>query len=148
MDLSQHLEANKPAVESTDLDPDALLSAKSRPPLVLVVDDSPGVLKVLTREVSRLGRTAVCFESPEQAVTFLLDPEVQIDRAIVDLNLGLHDGIDLLDFLARKRPGVRRVLTSGAVGPSILEQHRLEGKAHAVLPKPWDLSTLAAALDL
>jgi len=81
-------------------------------------------------------------------VVYLLDAGNPVERVVVDLMLGEHDGMDLIGFVAERRPAARRVLFSGMVGPGELSRYQAAGRVHAVMAKPWDRAELAAALVL
>lgn len=113
---------------------------------VLVVDDSPEIHRALERDLHALGVEMVAAATPLDAVRHLQDPEVQIKVALVDLYLGRTDGLDVLALLADDYPGIHRVLMSGRVRPCQLELALLSGRAHEILPKPWERQTLANIL--
>ena len=117
-------------------------------PAILVVDDSRQICTALQRELSDLGRSSHCFQSPDEAIDLLSNPDIKIDIALVDLVLKEHNGLELLEYLAKHRPEVRRILISGRVEYSLLEKIHVMGTVHAVLPKPWDPARLAKALAI
>jgi CheY-like chemotaxis protein len=109
----------------------------------LVVDDSPEICAALRRELARLGHTVVAVDSVEAAIG-LFERDNQLSVALVDLFLVDDDGRDLLAYLARERPGVRRVLMSGELALSRVPQ--AEKLAQGLLVKPWTRLALAEAL--
>lgn len=115
-------------------------------PHVLVIDDAPQVCRALERDLHALGRRAVSAATLEEAVTSLSGGERHIDAALVDLRLGQADGLELLAFLADRRPDVRRILMSGNLRPCQLELAVTSGRAHAVLDKPWSRADLRRVL--
>lgn len=114
---------------------------------VLVVDDEPGIHRALGRNLRALDIGMLSAATPLEAVRRLQDPEVAIDVAFVDLYLGHADGIDVLAFLAEDHPEIQRVLMSGRARTCQLELALLSGRAHEILPKPWERQTLAKLLD-
>lgn len=124
-----------------------LPSFKSPRPPILVVDDSTEVCQLLDRSLQQLGHKVVSFTSPGPAVVYLLDPDVELDLAIIDLRLGEHDGGELLAFIAERHPAARRVLMSGMVGTGVLTGYTRFGQAHAVLAKPWDRKDLSRLVE-
>lgn len=123
-------------------------AAESCGPMVLVVDDCEEICRALKGELARLGRRVVYALNPMDAICMLIDPDLPIDSVIVDLFLGECDGLEVLHFISKKRPDLRRVLISGQVGNQHLELAQASGSAHAVVPKPWDPDQLARALEL
>lgn len=116
--------------------------------LVLVVDDSLGICRALKRDLKSLGCRAVYAATTLDAIMLLLDPQVPIEAAVVDLFLGPDDGLEILDFLAMWFPDIRRVLISGQVRIEQLDLARSSGRVQAVLQKPWSRDGLAGALEL
>jgi CheY-like chemotaxis protein len=79
-------------------------------PSVLVVDDEPDELALLTRHLRRLGCDVVGVPTAERA----LDDEANLESAVafVDLRLPGMGGADLIDLLHRLRPAMGIVVTS------------------------------------
>jgi CheY-like chemotaxis protein len=115
--------------------------------LVLVVDDSLGICRALKRDLKSLGYRAVYAVTTVDAIMLLLDPQVPIKAVVVDLFMGPDDGLEILDFLARWFPDIRRVLISGQVRMEQLNLARKSGRVQAVLQKPWSRDDLARALE-
>ena len=108
---------------------------------VLVVDDDQS-MRLLCRvnlefEGHRVREAATLADAREQ-----IDLEVP-DVILLDLHVGLEDGIDLIDELEALELPVRVVLLSGAseVGPA------LRSRVDSVLGKPFELGRLAAAVS-
>jgi len=116
--------------------------------LVLVVDDSLGICRALKRDLKSFGCRTVYAVTTVDAIMLLLDPQVHIETAVVDLFLGPDDGLEILDFLARWYPDIRRVLISGQVRIEQLELARDSGRVQAILKKPWSRGDLAGALEI
>ena len=139
---STHLTGN-------DIPLDAIESTECRrEKLVLVVDDSLGICRALKRDLRSLGCRTVYAVNTVDAIMLLLDPLVQIETAVVDLFLGPDDGLEILDFLAKWYPDIRRVLISGQVRIEQLLLAQDSGRVQAVLQKPWSRDELARALEI
>src|SRR5262245_20254814 len=70
---------------------------------VLLVDDEPLLLRALQRILRADGHRIALAESAEQAEEALAaDPE--LDVVVLDLLLGRHSGLELLERLKRERP--------------------------------------------
>ncbi len=115
-------------------------------PKVLVVDDSVVARKALSQELQGLGLSPLLAPMPLDALRLLLNKEVQIDIAIVDLYLGPADGYQLLKYMAKTFPAIRRILISGRCRLSQLELALSAGYAHAILPKPWGREQILHAI--
>jgi CheY-like chemotaxis protein len=106
-------------------------------PRVLVVDDEPDELALITRHVLRLGHQVVSAKSAEAA---LAHPELDtVDVAIVDLRLPGMGGWELVDVLHERRPGLPVVVTS------VLDADDYP-HVEAWLPKPFSGEGVQAAL--
>jgi CheY-like chemotaxis protein len=131
------IEVLEQAVRSIELPPD---------PVILLVDDCENTCRALGRDLRALGRCSLAVSDPTSAVMLLLDPDVRVEAAVVDLFLGADDGLDLLGFLEKRHPDIRRVLISGQVRSAQLDLALASGRADAVLSKPWSRKALAAVL--
>lgn len=112
---------------------------------VLVIDDEEPIRSALVREMRRLGRPVLTAATPLEAVRVLQDESNAIDVALVDLGLGVADGLDIVEHVASEYPGVRRVVMSGQRMEE-LETAVAGGRAHALLRKPWTRDTLETAV--
>lgn len=115
-------------------------------PSVLVVDDCANIRHALERELHALGMRTVLATMPLDALRLLHDKEIKIEIAIVDLFLGPADGFQLLKYLEKEYPEIRRVLISGQARNCQLDLAVSSGHVHAVLPKPWDCEHLAGVI--
>ena len=106
-------------------------------PFALVVDDCVNTRRALERDLRAIGVSTVLAAMPLDALRILSDQNLAINLAIVDLKLGPADGVQLLKYLEKQHPTVRRVLISGQQRTCQLELAVKFGHAHAVLPKPW-----------
>lgn len=115
-------------------------------PTVLVVDDCAEVRNALRRDLKALNRPVALAPMTLDAIRMLQDRSLSIDVAIVDLMLGVEDGMELLRYLKSHYPEIKRVLISGHVRPSQLELAQCIGNADLVLTKPWSREQIAAIL--
>jgi DNA-binding NtrC family response regulator len=116
--------------------------------VVLVVDDSEGVGRAMVRDLRALGRQGVWVTNPLDAIKYLQTPLSRVEVAIVDFDLNTSDGLDVLAFLAKDYPSVRRVLMSGCVSVEVLDRACASGQAHTAFAKPWDRTRLSEVLAL
>jgi len=84
---------------------------EQRPGLVLVVDDDEGVRKVLCRWLSDLGYGVSAAPEADSALEIMR--EYPIDVALIDVRMPGHDGIWLVDQVARRFPTIAMVLATG-----------------------------------
>ena len=104
---------------------------------VLVVDDEPDQLGLLTVYLHREGCTVIAVSTGEQALA--LPADIDLDLMIVDLLLPGMSGWRLAAELGRQFPGCPVVITS------VLDVQEYP-KADETLPKPVSRSQLAAVL--
>lgn len=104
---------------------------------VLVVDDEPDQLGLLTAYLHREGCTVIAVSTGEQALA--LPADIELDLMILDLLLPGMDGWRLAAELGRQFPGCPVVITS------VLDVQDYP-KAEDTLPKPVSRSQLAAVL--
>ena len=106
-------------------------------PRVLVVDDEPDELALITRHLRRLGYDVVAVKSAEEA---LASPELDsVDVAVVDLRLPGMGGWQLIEVLRVRRPGLPVVVTS------VLDADDYP-QVEAWLPKPFTGDGVQSAL--
>lgn len=122
---------------------------KSGPvPTVLIVDDSHESREALERELQALGRETIAVATPLDAVQWLQLSGVQFEAVFVDtLHPSTAGGIDMLAFLSEEYPEVHRVLMSSGARRSQLMLAVTQGRAHAVLQKPFHKDTIQHALE-
>lgn len=78
---------------------------------VLLVDDEPGILRALERLFRRRGHEVRTTDSARGAIG-LLD-EFTPDVVISDFRMDGMNGAELLQVVAARTPGARRILLSG-----------------------------------
>jgi CheY-like chemotaxis protein len=104
---------------------------------ILVVDDEPDELALITRHVRRLGHDVVAAKSAEEA---LASPDIDsVDAAIVDLRLPGMGGWELVQVLRVRRPELPVVVTS------VLDADDYP-HVEAWLPKPFSGEAVQKAL--
>jgi len=104
-------------------------------PVVLCVDDEPGVLNALRRSLSKERCEVITAGSPDEALGWL--KEVTVHLVITDQRMPGMTGIELLDQVRKRSPRTARVLLTAYRTPAVVRQG-LEAGAEAFLYKPWD----------
>ena len=115
---------------------------------VAVIDDDPGVHKLLKRVITSLPGTVASAMTAEEIEEALTDPVPAV--LLLDLNIPGIDREDLLDRVAAAAPGIRVVVVSGEM-PSDVAGLRSFAESLGitisdVLMKPVDLSDLKRAI--
>jgi DNA-binding NtrC family response regulator len=110
---------------------------------VLVVDDEVEIRKMLERALDPLGFRVYTVNSALHAIEMLWElPELAC--IVADLRMAGPQGIDLLDYAARERPGVGRVLFSGYLTTDLIAG---SARHHSLVAKTAPLHTLVVAID-
>ncbi len=126
-------EAAAQEIPGTAIDP----GSRAAGPSVLIVDDEPDQLKLLTTYFTRAGCKVVALSSAEQAM--VLSAETHLDLMVLDLLLPRINGWELTTHLRQRYPGCPVAITS------ILDVEDYPPHVQGVLPKPV---TKAHVLDL
>ncbi len=112
---------------------------------VLVVDDDPRVLSVLSLALRKAGASATTAPDPEAAIETLATLPETGDLAVVsDFDLRAErNGLHVLQTVRDVRPDARRVLMSGSGSAHALAGD-VDGVIEAFLEKPFSLQELVA----
>lgn len=114
------------------------------PATVLFVDDEARILSALQRGLRREGYRILVAPSPERALE-VLDAEA-VDVLVTDQKMPGMSGLQLLEQVASRWPGIRRVLITG--WPEEIPPERIAAlDIRALLPKPWDDAVLKRVLQ-
>jgi PAS domain S-box-containing protein len=113
--------------------------------VILVVEDDPDVRRLVVRLIKRLGYDTFEAEEAEAALA-ILEGEPEVDLLFTDLVLpGGTTGAQLADEARRRRPELRVLYSSGYSRDVLAGEGRLDDQV-ALVEKPFEKSTLAAAL--
>ncbi len=106
---------------------------------ILLVDDDPGLLRLLTLRLEAEGHEIEAVESAAAALAAL--PRFRPDLVITDLRMEGMDGLELLREIRRARPGLRvLLLTAHGTIPDAVEA--TQSGAFGFLTKPVDKAQL------
>jgi two-component system response regulator GlrR len=115
-----------------------------RRPRVVMVDDDPGLLRLLTIRLKSEGYEVAACESAAQAMLSI--PRFRPDVVVTDLRMAETDGIGLLKELQRRYPALPVILlTAHGTIPDAVEATK--SGAFAFLTKPIDKEQLLHQLD-
>lgn len=116
----------------------------SRPIGVLVVEDEPLILQLVTRYLHAFGVEVFAAQGALEAERLLRDHADRIDAAMIDLNMPLTDGLETRRRLSRVKPALCCCLMTGAglSGGSLPEGFCL------ALEKPFGLPQVRAFLEV
>jgi CheY-like chemotaxis protein len=110
---------------------------------VLLVDDNPGMLKVIGLILQESGYRVIAAEGAEQGLTLLRETVHQPDLIISDMVMPIVDGMNLLEYV-RSTPGLIStpfILMSGFTSAE-MQQKAFQLGADAFLSKPFQFDTL------
>ncbi len=116
----------------------------SEAPRILVVDDDTAVRRVIRVFLQERGYHVRTAAGAEEALELLQNE--RFDIVVTDLRLPVSSGLELLEKVRARLPGVRSMLMSGdADVPALVEA--VERGVDAVLLKPFELEELRAQVD-
>lgn len=109
---------------------------------VLVVEDDPAIRRLVKMVLEREGyRVEVAADGIEAVLKLGVG---EYDAIILDLMMPNLDGFSLMNTLGENDPDrLRRIIVTSAASPNVIRD-RMLGKPFALLPKPFDISQLAA----
>lgn len=124
---------------------DASTDASGSAPRVLCVDDDPGVVGALRRELEAAGFIVETAETARGALA-ALERDPPPDAVIADLYLPDADGISVLADAARRDADGVRILVTGYADFDASLRAINEGHVYAFVEKPWQRHDLTATL--
>ena len=110
---------------------------------VLLVDDDPQVLAVISEMLTRLGCEVKKTRGPDQAVLILQDLSLPLDLLVTDFSMKRMNGSELARAAFRFRPRLRALFMSG--DPACISRFR---SADPFLLKPFTTAELKDKLSL
>jgi DNA-binding response OmpR family regulator len=105
---------------------------KSKARQIVVVDDDPAVLATLVNVLKTWGYDLVPFTRFEDARAFL--SEKAADILIVDVRLGIYNGLQLVHLARQNHPEMRVVAVSGYDDPVLRAAAEDAGAAYFLKP--------------
>lgn len=119
-----------------------------RPPRLLVIDDEEAICELIVTVAESAGFDAVSASTPDEIESAIHD---HFDLVVLDLSLGLLDGIEVMGALGTSHRGVPIILVSGA-DQSLLESAGRIAELHKLrvigtFAKPFSLEVLRDAMS-
>lgn len=103
---------------------------------ILLVDDSPNVLKALQRTFRAEGYTMFTAESAQEAMAVL--EKENIDVIITDENMPGLSGTELLRLVKERFPDIVRIMLTGLTDIEVAKNAINNGEIYRFFNKPWD----------
>ena len=120
-----------------------MLEPGGSPPVLLLVDDETRILSALHRTLRREGYEILSAESAAEALRILASRKV--DLVLTDQKMPGMSGLELLEQVATRHPGVARLLITG--WPEEIPREEIARLGiRALIPKPWDDGELKTLL--
>jgi CheY-like chemotaxis protein len=113
---------------------------------VLVIDDQPELLELVTKYLTMLGYEVVAETDPDVALRQFREAAPPIDAIIADLHLAGRSGAAVLAEAVRLRPGIAAVIYSGLSLSHLDLPAEIAGRV-VLLEKPFLPRMLASALE-
>jgi DNA-binding response OmpR family regulator len=127
--------------------PNAMTDNTVRPPKILIVDDSPDNVRLLTRILERGGYTDVTGLSDPRLVPGHVRQQ-RPDLVILDVHMPHVDGLSLLEQISKgSSHDVRFILVTGDRDDDVGVQARLRG-ADDVIIKPFHIDEVLLRVRL
>jgi CheY-like chemotaxis protein len=116
-------------------------------PLVLVVDDEPAILEVLSRLLERWGYPTLTARGAGEALAAAQQQHPAV--VLMDVVMPEMHGFEAARRLADTLPATRVLMMSASpLGEKLQAEYREKGYAFPLLKKPFDLDELRAALEV
>ncbi len=113
---------------------------------ILVVEDEKTVRDYVKKGLNRIGYDVYSAGSAEEALCVFEDKGGDFDMVVSDVVLPDTNGIDLIDKLLLKRPGLRVLLSSGYTDHKS-RWRKIKERGFRFLQKPYDLIDLLKAIQ-
>ena len=114
---------------------------------LLVVDDEPVIARVVSEQLRRLGYVVTSVNDPEEALELVAEDPDDFDLLLTDLQMPRMDGVELAARVARLRPQLPVVLSTGNRWSVPAPTARAAG-IREVVDKPFRIEELAHVLRL
>ena len=112
---------------------------------ILVVEDEPGILTLVTRMLVSQGYVVLGTSRPDEAIRVAQAHDGPIHLLLTDVIMPGMNGQDLADALMGSFPGIKCLFMSGYAADVITRQG-VNGDARGFLQKPFVMSELGTAV--
>ena len=113
---------------------------------ILLVEDEPPMLDVVTEMLEMMGNTVIAAGTPDQAFALAKMHTGQINLLITDVIMPTMNGRDLAQALLSRYPTLRCLFISGYTEDVIAHHGVMEGDVHFI-QKPFSRRDLAAGIE-
>ncbi len=116
---------------------------------ILIVDDEPGILKVLTLQLESVGYNVTGVEAVESAIAQIENSKVKFRIFIFDMMLVGGNGLKLAKKVRKNKKTAKTpiIIMSGAIAPSKFEKIKAEIPNCEVILKPLKAAELKELIE-
>jgi len=114
--------------------------------VVLIVEDEPSVLRIVSSELKRNGYDVIEAESGQAAIELVKDAQSRIDILLTDVIMPEMDGKELYKRLSEIRPDLKVLYMSGHTY-DILSQHDIQAPDAQFISKPFSMEVLRTKIN-
>lgn len=112
---------------------------------ILIVDDNPDTLKLVSKMAVRLGYHPTAAEDGVDALYHLTRTHYEL--VLTDYDMPFIDGYQLADQIKEKHFGTRVIVMTGSCDPDILDMLEGSGIVDGVLLKPFNLNAMKETIQ-
>ena len=109
---------------------------------VLVVEDEPAILRIVSKTLEGLGYTLLTASTPAEAIRHAKEHNGKIDLLITDVVMPEMNGRELSNHLLQLHPGLKRLYMSGYTADVMAHHGVLDGGINFI-EKPFTIPALA-----
>jgi DNA-binding response OmpR family regulator len=134
-------------LKDLELEPDSQSTGSDEPKLpasILIVDDDDQVRRLLNRLLETAGYNPIEAERGREAIVVL--EENDVDLMLLDINLRVGSGIEVLRILRRRQIEVPTIIISGYVSTGVTEQ-LMELGVDNIMAKPFHTDRILEEIE-
>lgn len=120
------------------------MAETSERPVVVCVDDEPGILSALRRVLRHEDIEFLATEKPAEALDWVLLRQARL--VIADQRMPVVTGLELLELVKRCSPSTIRIMLTGQSDLTGVMKWKNLDSIQLLLRKPWDDAELKAIL--
>lgn len=117
-----------------------------KPLKILIVEDDPGLLEVLSQMVYRIGHAPATVDCATDALSRM--EKERFDMVLSDYIMPQMDGYQLADRIREKYFGTKVIIMTGCSGEEVAFMLEKPSIVDALLFKPFSLKTMQAMIEM